>query len=564
MHRNRLKIPYKTVGLALSILLPAQLNCTGQLPGSFRFLQKQQTFKINQNVNTKIDLLWVVDNSSSMDVHQQKLRNGFQAFSLKYLKPTWDIRIAVITTDTYLAHSAYSTYLNTLIPTSTGYTSTYLSGLTWLSSFTNPAWAPTLVNTSTGVLTNGLTYGDLNPLWGSNYSLLQPGIHDGPITAFCIEIMPYFLNGVTQCGTRDNPVNYSGPDHCVTPNTGSGESSLSQCVNTIENNTVRSGKAIISTIPPTGTLADANWTSNLQRNFIINASVGSSGSGSERGLSSVLQLLSDNETTSTAFFRAGSLRGIIFLSDEDDQSIQVPNPVPTGFSPNWGYSCDLSSLVTANGAGATASRCCTSGCTWGSTGTSCTPKTVGTFTYTLGVCVDATKLIPVSTVKSQIDTFFQTLDGSSTGDPNYFTATITPTTGASIQTVQAARNVSDTSLGTFKVVEADRGDRYLALGTLVSGGSLSLDIGASDYSPVLDAIGQEIVQKKSSFTLSRAPTNTEEMAVTIIHADGTTTAVASTQFKLSGATLTFTNQDFVLSLASTDQVSINYQPKTAY
>ncbi len=559
-----------SAGLVTSSLLT---SCTGQLPSSFRFFQQTQTFKTTQQVNTKIDLLWVVDNSSSMDVHQQKLRAGFNTFMLKYLQPTWDIRVAVITTDVYLANSAYTSYLATQLSIAPpGIVSSYLSGLSWLSSYQEPTWAPSLVNKSTGALTNGLHYGDLNPLWGPSYALLKPGIHDGPITAFCLEAMPYFLNGVTQCGTRDAPTSDTGADNCVSPK--SGQSSLVQCVNTIENNTVRSGIAIISTIPPSGTPADSAWTAKIQKNFTINASVGSSGSGSERGLSSVLQVLTDNETTSTAFFRKNSLRGLIFLSDEDDQSLAIPSPLPTSFSPDWGYACDQASLITGNGytSGNSApitgpgKLCCSSGCRFGSISTSCPSKTVDSFTYTLGICADSSQLIPVSTIKSTLDTFFTTLDGttSSGGSPNYFVASIVPTTGTSVQTIQSSRTSIDNGLGVVKVAEADRGDRYLLLGTLVGNGSLSLDISATDYSPVLDAIGQEIVSKMSTFTLTRAPTNSEEMIITIIHQDGTTTVVPSSAFTISGKMITFTSQSFVLGLASTDQVSINYQPKTAY
>ncbi len=550
---------------ALTLSLSA---CTGQLPGSFKFLQVTQTFQSSQEVNTKIDLLWVVDNSSSMDVHQQKLRAGFQGFMTKYLQPTWDIRVAVITTDTYLAHPAFSTYLSTQIPGSIGYVSTYLSGLSWLNTFLNPSWAPTLVNTSTGTFTQGLTYGDLNPLWGSQYSLLKAGIHDGPITAFCLELMPYFLKGFTQCGLRDNPSIFIGSNPCVNPNTGAGESSLSQCVNTIENDTVRSGQAIISTIPPSGTPADANWANQVQSNFLINASVGSSGAGSERGLSSVLQLLSDNESTPTAFFRPDSLRGLIFLSDEDDQSLEIPNQIPTGFSPEWGYACDQASLNANNGNSPMISGnggfCCASGCRFGSEGISCPTKTADSISYTLGVCVNSSLLIPVADVKSQIDTFFKTLDHSPTGDPNYFIASIVPTTGTSVQTIQTSRNAIDNTVGTIKVIEADVGTRYLQLGQLVGGGSLALDIGNTDYSPVLNAIGQEIIQKKSTFTLARAPTSTEQMLVQIIHQNGSTLFVPSSQYTISSKNLTFTDPNFVLSLAATDRVSINYQPKTAY
>ncbi len=563
---NSKKISQAVLLFACSSLL----SCTGQLPGSFRFLQALQTFKTAQNVNTKIDLLWIVDNSSSMDVHQEKLRAGFQSFMTKYLQPTWDIRVAVITTDTYLAHPAYSSFLAKQIPGSVGYQSSYLSGLSWLSSFQNPIWNSTLVNTATGTFTNGLNYGALNPLWGPQYALLEPGFHDGPITAFCFEAMPYFLHGVTQCGIRDNPSQFSGPDACVSPNTQLGQSSLSQCVNTIENDTVRSGQPIISTLPPLNTPADSAWTTLLQRNFIINASVGSSGAGSERGLSSVLQLISDNESASTAFFRPNSLRSLIFLSDEDDQSFALPNPLPSNFSPDWGYLCDQTSLMTQNGnstlINGNGGLCCSNpalGCRFGSRGTTCPTKTVDQYTYTLGICADSSLLIPVADVKTALDSYFRGLDGSPTGDPNYFVASIVPTTGTSIQTIQASRETIDQSIGTIKIVEADRSDRYLALGSLITG-SLALDISSTDYTPVLDAIGQEIVQKKSTFTLARAPTGVEEMLVTIVHANGTTTSVSSSLYTISNKTLTFTDQNFVLSLSSTDQVSISYQPKTAY
>ena len=504
-------------------------GCTGQIPGSFRFLQQQQVFSASQGVNTKIDILWVVDNSSSMDVHQQKLRSGFQNFAATYLQPTWDIQVAVITTDTYLAHPAYANYLNTTIAGSEGYVSSYLSGLSWLDMYLNPSWDPTMVNTSTGALTNGITFGQLNPLWGPNYALLQAGIHDGPIPAFCFEGMPYFLKGVTLCNIRDNYSAYSGPASCVNPNASLGQTSYSQCVNTIENNTVRSGKPIIKTIPPEGTPGDSAWTQQLVNDFIVNASVGSSGSGSERGLSSVMQFLADNETSPTAFFRSGALRVIVFLSDEDDQSVQIPSTVPENFGPDWGYMCDQASLLANNGnsplINGPGGLCCNTGgynCRFGSIGTSCTPQTVDGYTYTLGVCVDQTKLIPIPTIKASLDQFFQNLDTSgASGNPNYFTVAITPTTGSSVQAIQGSRLSIDTTVGAVKIVEANIGARYIALGQAVGNGSIAMDIGATDYSPVLTALGQEIVQQKSTYTLARAPTSVEEMIVTIIEANGT-------------------------------------------
>jgi biopolymer transport protein ExbB/TolQ len=463
-----------------------------------------------------------------------------------------------------MAHPAFSQYINSTISGSVGYTSAYISSR--LGTFQNPSWSPNLVDLSTGAMTNGITYGGLSPLWGSNYAKLLPGVHDGPITAFCFEAMPYFVKSVAQCKVRDDQTKNTGTENCINPDTSAGESSLSQCVNTVQNDTVRSGKAIVSTIPPTGTDANEAWTNQLVKNFMVNLSTGSSGQGSERGLSSVLQLLKDNETTETAFFRKGSLRGIIFVSDEEDQSMAIPENPPASYKPESDYLCDQASLITMNGAAAVTGNngyCCTDpsmNCRYGSVGTSCPSKTVDGFTYTISVCPNPDKLISVSEVKTALDNFFQTLDETSS-NPNYFVASIIPTSAAGMQQLQTDRNASDTTVGTIKTVAVDRGDRYIELGKLVGADSLALDISSSDYSPILDAIGKQIVEKKSTFTLSREPTSTEDMMIKIRHKDGAETVVSTDLYIIKGKSIVFTDQEFVLSFAATDQILINYQPK---
>src|SRR5689334_6519450 len=58
-------------------------SCTEQLPNSFRYLQQQQFFDATgmTGVNTKLDMLWVIDNSPSMGPSQKKIRDGFQLFA---------------------------------------------------------------------------------------------------------------------------------------------------------------------------------------------------------------------------------------------------------------------------------------------------------------------------------------------------------------------------------------------------------------------------------------------------------------------------------------------------
>lgn len=548
----------------LLLAMTSTLACTEQLADSFRFQQEEEVFSTSQEINTKIDLLWVVDNSASMDVSQKKLRNAFESFALKYMKPTWDIRVAVITTDTYLAHTSFNTFRNTTIPGTTGYHSNYIFGR--IGTWVNPSWNPTLVNPANGNFTNGIKYKELFPLLASNYSRLLPGIHDGPTTAICFELLPYFYLGVTQCSIRDNQIAYSGTGSCLNP--GGGEDSVSQCVNTIENDTVRSGKAILETMPPAGQTGNAAWTQQLIDDFTINVTTGSSGYGSERGLASLRQVITDNEGTSSAFFRKNSLRGIIFVTDEDDQSVDIPTAVPAGYNPWTYYKCDQASLLAMNAA--TPAKitgmngyCCNVGgnnCTYGSEGLTCPSKTVEGYTYTPSVCPRDDKLIAVSTYKTQLDTFFNTLDGTSVTQPGYFIVTITPLTAAAIQSLQTQRDTNDVTVGSVVNHAVDRGDRYLELGNLVGNGSLSLNIADNDYTPILNAIGNAVIEKKGKFKLVREPTGEEDMIVEIVHADGSHTAVDKSLFVIQDDYLIMTDIDFILSLASSDKILINYQP----
>lgn len=541
-------------------------SCTGQIPNSFRLEQQEQSFSSNEKVNTKIDLLWVVDNSASMDVSQEKLRSGFASFARKYLKPTWDIRVAVITTDTYMSDPRFQNYLNTVIPNTSGWTSPYIQGR--LASWQNPSWSPNLVNTSTGAFDTGVKFGELVPVWGPGWATLVPGKHDGPIPALCSEILTYFKNGPTQCAIRDDQTVNTGVENCLNP--GSGESSITQCVNTVQNDTVRSGRPIIETQPPSGTSGDDAWINDLIRDFTVNITTGSVGQGSERGFSSVLQLISENEVSETAFFRPGSLRGIIFVTDEEDQSMVNQTGAASTFTPWSDYKCDQAGLIAMNGSSAvtgTNGLCCSDSaknCTYGKAGTTCSAKIIDGVEWKVSVCAREDLLMPVADMKTQLDQFFLSLDGSEATEANYFVVSIVPLTIQSVQRLQALRDLDDTHVGARRTVAVDRGDRYIELGNQVGNGSLALDIAEDDYSPILEAIGKSIISKKSTFSLGRAPTGEEDMVVLIKHADGSTTKVSRDKYVIEGKFLIINDLDFVLTLASTDEVVINYQPKTVF
>ncbi|MGE0615953.1 MAG: hypothetical protein AB7P04_09945 [Bacteriovoracia bacterium] len=508
----------------MALLLTLATACTGQLPNSFRYLQQEQSFPALIDFNTKLDLLWVVDNSGSMEPVQQKLRQGFASFAQQYMKPTWDIRTAVIRSDTYLAHASFSNYINVTPISGTvvanGYASNYLNGIganARSAPYTNQPWAPSLITWHAATSrwrgpAAGVKIKDIKPQLAQNYAKLLPGVHDGPDLSMCWEKSDTsnFMDAPLNCYRRDDPAQAqygTGVERCLNPV--GAQTSESQCVNTHMNNTVRSGKPIITTMPPAGVPGDQAWIDQLVKDFMVNASVSTMGSGSERSMQSVLQLLNDNESDPiTRFFRPGSLRVVVFVGDEDDQSMLFD---PNQSTPNSHY-------ITSNAI--------------------CRHTDAQGITYGPSDCPDPAWELPIGDFKDSLDGFFRTLDESGAGgDPNYFAVSIQRTTGT----------------GT-------RGYRFGLLVDEVANGSLVMNVDSTDYAPLLEAIGLKIIEKKAQFHLTYTPDHIEWMIVKIIYANGTVYQVQPNQFTVNGRVLTITDNNLINGLGAGDSVSINYQP----
>ncbi len=467
-------------------------------------------------VNPQVDLLLVEDNSSSMDPSQEKLRRALTGFARKYMTSNLDLRAAVITTDAFLASPIFTGYLN---------------------------------STSRGIRRN-----QIFPSYGSNYAKLLPGIHDGPITTMCdkriADIFGDFYYGYTQCWRRDASPN-RGPEHCLHPSRN--ESSITECVNTVNNDTIHSGQPILSTIPGQGETADEAWTQKLIDNFIINASVSTSGSGYERGLGSLTQFLRDNEKDpQTRFFRPGSQRVIVFLSDEDDQTVDDQKLMQAKGIPAEKYSPKLAYTDQ------------------------CRAKTVDGYSYTLSSCIadPKTYLIPVAAIKGELDQFFAELDKGAKEPGSYFVAAIVAQDGETIAQLQQAAlemrangmDEQGRNVPLKPSADQDRGRRYMKLVEAVQSGSMSLDIGAQDYNEILANIGRTILKKTTKkFTevsLGRAPADPERMVVVITHADGTSTTLGAGQYALDGAHLKITDEAVVQALKPQDKIQITYRTRS--
>jgi hypothetical protein len=591
MHHSKKYLPAS----AVLGLLTLGSSCTKDLPGQFLLQEDNETLGASQLVNTKVDMLWVIDNSPSMENVQSKVRAGISQFAQTYMQPTWDIRVATISTDTYLADPSFSqgpsgqaSYLTSIRSGTANYATPYLNGASknygggvviaarsqhyydtasLVTATTFPLFnlfddptaytPPSITYNSSGTerfLAAGLSIADTKPLYGTNWAKLLVGNHDGPGLSMCWDDDAegsQFITGVTACYHRDDPANpqyHVGIANCVDPNTANGETGPSQCVNTLANNTVHTGLRYISTIPPEGTPGNQAWTNSLIGNFQVNLTPSTQGDSSERPFQSVQQFLKDNETDpSLAFFRPGSLRVIVFVGDEDDQSQTIdPNQYEYGNANGYGggtsgnYTLGKGTDVHMVPENASAPFICKK---------SYTGANSGYFfpTDDPGYCVDPAWLTPVSTVKADLDNFFLALDGAATGaNPNYFVATIT------------TMNTAGLSQEGYTYIA----QRYPALANLVGNGSLVLDITQSDYTPLLNQVGTVILQQKAIFDL-KYPATAGQLIVQIVHSDGSTTVLTPAQYTVAGNVLTITDLNVVSGFSSGDQLNVQYEPSSS-
>lgn len=95
--KNRL-IPATITTFAAAALLA---GCS-KPADSFSLLSDEASFKQDvAYVQRKVDILWVIDNSGSMDISQQQLASNFQSFINRFSQLGYDFQMGVTTTDAY-------------------------------------------------------------------------------------------------------------------------------------------------------------------------------------------------------------------------------------------------------------------------------------------------------------------------------------------------------------------------------------------------------------------------------------------------------------------------------
>ena len=86
----------------IGITWVALIGCGKQEP-SYSLLAAQNVFDQAVVLNNKIDILWVIDNSGSMQTAQTNLANNFNSFIQSFAAKGYDYHIGVTVTDAFLA-----------------------------------------------------------------------------------------------------------------------------------------------------------------------------------------------------------------------------------------------------------------------------------------------------------------------------------------------------------------------------------------------------------------------------------------------------------------------------
>lgn len=430
-----------------------------------------------------VDILWVVDNSKSMDPSQDKLKAGVSAFAKRFLKPENDIQMAVTTTDAFLANRKWEKYLTTRIST-------------------DDKKAPV----------------DRNPRWNTRNATLKSG-------------------------------------------------------DILKTKGLRSLDELIA---------------KFQKQVIV----GTNGFTEERGFDSVLQFLDDNESSGsrTALFRKGSHRIIVFLTDEEEQSIDSDRD---GKDLN-----DLDRLFYwqnyyTGKDQAKADEILPTHIT-----IQCPAQTVdGTTIDPISACARPDQLLSTQKFKGKLDEFFRRLDGASdSAYPNYGVVAIVTKTLSTINALKkssrdrvmsdAQKELAACESGAKKCSKAytdrqrmiSKGEmtlevvyqqcsRYIELADQMGSDSFSMDIGSEDYSEILNKIGLQIELHSKKFSaqtrykLERTPVQGEELVVRWI-SQGREVVLKDTQYRVTGRDLDLIDPDMISRMRGGDKIQVTYQPAT--
>jgi len=100
-----MEVNMRSLYIGLFFVTTLVMSCEKPDP-SFNFGTDQQSFLVSPDIieiPAKIDILWVIDNSGSMETSQARLAESFPRFIQNFTQKRYDFHMAVTTTDAYRA-----------------------------------------------------------------------------------------------------------------------------------------------------------------------------------------------------------------------------------------------------------------------------------------------------------------------------------------------------------------------------------------------------------------------------------------------------------------------------
>jgi hypothetical protein len=89
---------------SIVMLLALGLAACDKSGGGVEILSAEENFKVSVEMQTRpVDIVWVIDNSGSMQSSQQNLANNFNAFIQDFVSLKYDFQMVTTTTDTWFS-----------------------------------------------------------------------------------------------------------------------------------------------------------------------------------------------------------------------------------------------------------------------------------------------------------------------------------------------------------------------------------------------------------------------------------------------------------------------------
>lgn len=156
-----------TSKLAALTSLLISLSACDKSGGGISILAAEENFKVSVNTQPRpIDIMWVVDNSGSMNSSQTNLANNFSSFITDFIALNYDFRMAVTTTDTWYEQ----------------YTSNAFNSPRWRkgnrANLFNPSYNPQGPNTDSGIFVMNKNTTNLNSVFTTNIKVGTQGNGD--------------------------------------------------------------------------------------------------------------------------------------------------------------------------------------------------------------------------------------------------------------------------------------------------------------------------------------------------------------------------------------------------